>query len=60
MNNVDGMTVEAEGAGMHTFWCSFGTRNEKTGSPACPTAHILVTICQRTAGIFCFETESVL
>ena len=29
MDNVDGMTVEAEGAGMHTFWCSFGVRNRK-------------------------------
>ena len=29
MDNVDEMTVEAEGAGMHTFWCSFGVRNRK-------------------------------
>ena len=49
MDDVDGMTVRAEGAGMHTFSCSFGARNGKTKSPACPTAHILVTICQQTA-----------
>ena len=29
MDNVDGVTVEAEGAGMRTFWCSFGARNRK-------------------------------